>query len=200
LTGDRWQDLEWYTSKLVRCKADMPRRDAAQDQALATVVKLLDQADWIQDTLYQLDHALRVAALPRLIIHGDYGPYNLLAKPNESVIVLDFELARLDWRITDLAKAIPNFARNRRTGFSFRHMECFLDAYQARSSLSAEELRLIPTVWQFLCIRRLVVCWCHYCDTRADRWLAEARDHLWWVNWITTNSDCLYKVLCQNGQ
>ena len=189
LAEDRWRDLEWYMDKLAHCTAETPCLSIPGGDAGETITILVERADWIQDTLYKLDHALKVAAPPRLIIHGDYGPYNLLVEPDESVVVLDFELARLDWRITDLAKAIPNFSYNRRLGFSFRNMESFLGAYRAHSAIGDEELQLVPTVWQFLSTRRVVVCWDNYCNTQVGHWLTRVREHLRWIDWIADNRD-----------
>lgn len=187
LQGDRWRDLEWYDDKLAYCIAQASDLNTATDEASATNAILSGRAGWIRDTLHQLDHELKPAGLPRLIIHGDYGSYNLLHKQNAPAVVLDFELARLDWRVTDLAKAIPNFAYHRRLGFNFSKMNCFLDAYQARYPISDGELQFMPVVWRFLHIRRLIVCWYNYCNTRANRWVAAIQKHLNWVDWIANN-------------
>jgi len=190
LRGDRWRDLGWYTDKLAHCIAETRRLNTTGNETPAIVNILLRRADWIHDTLCQLDRVLKAAAPPRLIIHGDYGPCNLLFKQNAPAVVLDFEIARLDWPIVDLAKAISNFAFDR-LGFSFGKMKRFLDAYEARFPISNDELRLIPTVWQFLLIRRVIVCWYNYCMTRANRWWTEIQHHLKRMDWIVDNREKL---------
>ncbi|MEN8198403.1 MAG: phosphotransferase, partial [Pseudomonadota bacterium] len=50
----------------------------------------------------RLEEALGDAQLPRLVIHGDFGIHNMLFHDNESATLLDFELARLEWRLSDL--------------------------------------------------------------------------------------------------
>lgn len=191
LRGDRWRDLAWCVDRLTHCTVETPRLNAAGDDAFTVAQSLLERADWIHDTLHQLDHVLREAAPPRLIIHGDYRPSNLLFRQNASPVVIDFELARLDWRITDLAKSIPSFAYKRMLGVDFGRMRCFMDAYQARYPISAEELELIPAVWQFLAIRRVIACWYTYCNTLVNRLGNEIRHHLKWLDWAIDHEDKL---------
>ncbi|HEX2142120.1 MAG TPA: phosphotransferase, partial [Candidatus Limnocylindria bacterium] len=114
------------------------------------------------------------ARLPRrAVIHGDYGPYNLLVRPGEPLVVTDFELARLDWSLTDLATALPRFAANR-FGLSHRRALAFLDGYTAVIPLSEEERRLIPQVLEYLSLRRVAVCVGRWMSTGEQRWLDEA--------------------------
>jgi thiamine kinase-like enzyme len=48
--------------------------------------------------------------LPKVVIHGDYAPWNLLLRPDRSFFVLDFNAARLDLRIFDIILATLWFA------------------------------------------------------------------------------------------
>ena len=107
------------------------------------------------------------------MIHGDYGPYNLLLKPGAPVVVLDFELARLDWRVVDVAKAMQQFALTRK-GIRPARAHRFVSSYAARTSFEEAERRLIPDVWLFLTLRRVIVCWDRHATTGEGRWLREA--------------------------
>jgi Ser/Thr protein kinase RdoA (MazF antagonist) len=186
-TESRWRDLEWYMSRLAHCVEETQRLKAAAGGTQATW--LLQQAGRMEKALLQLDRTLKEAALPRLIIHADYGPYNMLFRHSGPVIVLDFEIARLDWRVSEFVYALPRFAHRRFFGLDFGEIRCFLDAYQSHLSMSDDELRFIPSVWQFLNIRRAIVCWHRYCETHANQWLLQARHNLRWVNWVTNNQD-----------
>src|SRR5699024_4415316 len=53
--------------------------------------------------LHALDDELAATSLESGIIHGDYGPYNILVRPGRPLLVIDFELARTDWLLIDLA-------------------------------------------------------------------------------------------------
>jgi aminoglycoside phosphotransferase (APT) family kinase protein len=92
-------------------------------------LKLLsDQTGKIEDSLTNLDQILLDADLPKKTIHSDYGPYNLLFRRDKLVAFLDFEIAHLDWRITDLVYAPPRFAKNR-VGLNFYEIHCFIVSY-----------------------------------------------------------------------
>jgi Ser/Thr protein kinase RdoA (MazF antagonist) len=193
----RWRDLSWYTDKFEACVAESPHLEMDEERARSLVSVLLERADWIRDTFYQLDQWLEAAAPPRLIIHGDYRPGNLLFRRNAPTIVLDFELARLDWRITDLAKSLPAFAYTRGVGLNLDWMKCFLDAYQARHPLALDELQLVPSAWQFLTVRRLIVCWHNYCKAPTGRHEADVRLNLSWLDWMIDQQEALLAVLAQ---
>lgn len=182
--GVRWRELDWFLDRLAACQAAIDRVPPRQSDPIRDM--FLAHAPWVTERLATLDDVLGTAMLPRLIIHGDYGPYNLFFKRDAPVVILDFELARLDWRLTDLATALPSFARNR-LGFNWNKLRWFLHAYQACCPVDTAELRLLPDVWLFLTLRRLVVCWQRYCDTAAQRWLVEAHQRLKLAQWIGAN-------------
>jgi Ser/Thr protein kinase RdoA (MazF antagonist) len=179
--GERWRSLEWYIARLDHCGLEAPDLHAEDAPKLRRM--LSQHAGSVEETLRLLDGRLRAAAPPCLIVHGDYGPYNLFFKRGAPVVILDFELARLDWRLTDLATALPSFARSR-LGFSFRKMNCFLAGYRARCPIELDELMLLPDVWRFLTLRRLIVCWRRFCETRVSRWLDEAQQRLDLARWL----------------
>lgn len=184
-SGDRWRELRWFTERLAQCRQDLAQLPAGHARALGRM--LATHASQVEEQLHQLDDMLAAAAPPRLIIHGDYGPYNLFFKRNAPIVILDFELARLDWRLTDLATALPSFAGSR-FGFSFAKMRRFLDGYQTYCPIDAAELRLLPDVWRFLTLRRVVVCWYRFCKTGGRQWLSEAQRRLDLAEWLVAIS------------
>ncbi len=133
-----------------------------------------DLATEIRGRLTEVDAELRGLALPRTGIHGDFGPYNLLVRPAGPILIVDFELARLDWRIADLATALPRFVRPIPVGRR-RSMAAFMEGYRARSPLSDLELRSIPTVLAFLSLRRAAVCLGRDAERPSDALRSEAR-------------------------
>lgn len=190
----RWRDLEWYMSKLTYCVTEISRLDTAGKENQA--IEFLGRAKYFEESLIQLDTMLNEATLPRLITHGDYGPYNLLFRENAEVIILDFEISHLDWRTAELAKALWRFCYDGLPSFRIKRMKHFLNAYQEGGQLvSLSELQLIPAVWKFLHIRRWICIWNHYCKTQVKASLAKARRHLELVDWMTTNQDKIVAVL-----
>lgn len=181
-----WRDLDWYADRLARCTKETQRLNSSASRSEAAW--LLQYADYLEETLHQLDASLKQAALPRLIIHGDYGPYNLLFRRDGSLTVLDFEIARLDWRATELVDALWRFSYTR-FGFNLDKMKWFVDAYGAHFAVASDELRLLPDVWIFLNVRRCIVRWHHYCDTHDTQRLAQARSFLRLFSWMRENRD-----------
>jgi Ser/Thr protein kinase RdoA (MazF antagonist) len=181
-----WRDLNWYAARLARCIAETRRMSTSPGGTEGAW--LLEKADYLQESLHQLGAMLKEAGLPRVIIHGDYGPYNLLFRRNAPAVVLDFEIARLDWRATELVDALQRFSYSR-LGFDLDKMKWFLDAYRSRFSLASGELQLLPAVWEFLNVRRCIVHWYHYCDTHDPQRLTQARWNLGLISWMMANQD-----------
>jgi Ser/Thr protein kinase RdoA (MazF antagonist) len=165
LSGPRVRGLDWHLERLV---AHQPPRQADP------VAKALP---WVRERLAALDATLSEASPTRGLIHGDYGPYNLLVRLGAPIVVIDFELARLDWHLTDLATAIPRFAANR-LRFSASAARAFVDGYRLCHPLSDDELQWLPDVASFLALRRVAVAWGRYVESGTDEWLAEAGEKL----------------------
>ena len=191
-TEDRWREVGWFIEKLDRCRQEFSRLQTDDGRVLSRTFS--EYAGWVEETLHNLDDQIKAAAPPRLIIHGDYGPYNLFFKRAAPTVVLDFELAHLDWRLADLAMALPAFA-NTRLWSSLRKMTCFLEGYRTCCPIDGEELRLLPTVWQFFVLRRVVFCWYRYCDTPDRRWSHEAQQKLKLSRWIGNHHQALSSLL-----
>jgi Ser/Thr protein kinase RdoA (MazF antagonist) len=154
--GPRVRDVSWYTSRLASAPA--PRRVRA----------------WADAALWRLWETLDRSELPLTVVHGDYGPYNLLVRRGSVPVLVDFELARLDWRLVDLATGLPWYAQRRR-GFDVPAARRMLDAYREASGAPGDELQRIPEVLAFLALGRAVVAWTRAEGEAAPRWNAEAR-------------------------
>jgi Ser/Thr protein kinase RdoA (MazF antagonist) len=189
LTGDRWRDLAWYLDKLAECVAEA-------SLSKSEAINLLGQrAKSIEETLVHLETLLKEADLPRGIIHGDYGPYNLLFRKNAPVVILDFEIAHLDWRITEMVDAMWRFAEDRWAGLRVDKMKWLLEAYQSHLPLTRPELQLLPQVWIYLHTRRCILHWQHYCHTPAEFRLTTALQHLKLADWMADRQDQLRVAL-----
>lgn len=192
--GSRWRDLNWYLEQLAVNKRQTLERLKEYPQDELKVI--YSRGHLIGDRLTELDEILTAAPLDRVIIHGDYGPYNLMFKNGNPVMMIDFELARLDWRLTDLATSMNTFARNR-LGFQQGKMHQFIQAYQRASKLKAEQLDYLPYVWEYLSLRRLIVCWRRALETGQKKWLVEARDRMRMIDWIAIHKDAILKPVAR---
>lgn len=181
-TSGRWRELDWYFSRLERCAASplavFNQSASGSDSKSHHPI----DAAWLRGRLENLDETLNNAHLERVIAHGDYGPYNLLFRQGSPVVVLDFELARLDWRLIDLSAGLFYFTRSR-AGFHWKKMHWFLDAYRSVNEVSAVEMEHLPLVWQFLTLRRIIVLWERSLD-KDQAALKEARERLDLLYWL----------------
>jgi Ser/Thr protein kinase RdoA (MazF antagonist) len=141
-----------------------------------------DVLGWVVERLVVLETRLAEANLSRGIIHGDYGPYNVLFRRNRPPFVVDFELARLDWRLTDLAWSLRTFAWHR-GGFNWDEARDYLRAYRSVARVDDGELLFLSSVWQYLALRRFVVCLDRYCQTGEGSWLIEAARRMRSARW-----------------
>jgi Ser/Thr protein kinase RdoA (MazF antagonist) len=190
--GLRWLGLGWYLEQLATNR--QRTQDRLKGNSSDELSVIYGRGTWIEDRLTMLDEILTAAPLDRVIIHGDYGPYNLLFKHGSPVVIIDFELARLDWRLTDLATSMNMFTRNR-LGFQQNKMRHFIQAYQSASNVGAEQLDYLPAVWEYLSLRRLVVCWSRVLETGQKKWLTEALDRIQMIDWITTHKIDIMKLV-----
>jgi Ser/Thr protein kinase RdoA (MazF antagonist) len=136
--GLRVRPVDWFVSQL--------RESAAPAELRA----------WLEETLVTLARRLDDADLERGVVHGDYGPYNLMLRRGFAALVVDWELTRLDWRLVDIATALPRFAQ-RRTGFDMGAAHRVLRAYIDGSGMPVGDVVHIPGMLAFLNVQKAIL-------------------------------------------
>ncbi|HZQ07709.1 MAG TPA: phosphotransferase [Anaerolineae bacterium] len=173
-TGERWHELDWYLDKLrENVKAPLPQMHT-----------LTDRAPDLERALCALDQHLRELNLPRTTIHGDYGPHNLLFRKNAPVVILDFEIARLDWRALDMVNALWRIGKDKPFRARRDRIEWFFDAYNSVTPLTRNEQRALPQLWKFSHVRRVISNWWEYSRTCDEFNRTKAFRHLQLYDWI----------------
>jgi Ser/Thr protein kinase RdoA (MazF antagonist) len=162
---------------------------AAADRKSGAFVENGRNAD-VTTRLLELEASIEAVAPTRGTIHGDFGPYNVLFAWNEPAVIVDFELARYDWLLVDVAKALFQFGVNR-SGFHIDRMRAFVAAYSDAAALDRRQLSALPAVWEYLVLRRVVVCWDRYRRTGGPSWLEEAEAKLLLASSIAARADTL---------
>lgn len=188
IAGTRWRDVEWYLALLEQSRRRAGSAPGDGADLLNAMVR--EHSSMVECELRSLDAELSSAGLRRQVIHGDYGPYNLLFKPGERIMILDFEMTRIDWLIVDVAKSYQQFGMNR-LGVQPARISRFLAGYEAMLPLDRDEVRLIPSVWLFLTLRRIVVYWDRFLETGQQQWLREAQRKLDLAKVISGATDML---------
>jgi glycosyltransferase involved in cell wall biosynthesis/Ser/Thr protein kinase RdoA (MazF antagonist) len=192
-SGPRRRDLAWHEAKV----AELRRRSATLDDAGAALAaaRLAERAGPVLDAIGELEGRLAAAAFPRLVIHGDYGPHNLLVRKGGQAVPVDFELARLDWRCNDLISALGKF-RYRGGDYDLESMATFLRAYAGEFPLTADERRLLPDAWRLYKLQAGVQYWNSYFETAGPlRKLSSAGDSLDQAEWVVEHGGVLRRLV-----
>ena len=175
-TGERRPGVSWFGERVDELKEKS--RHLSPGPAGDHGQRLIQASTrWI-DTLYRLDEELRGADLLRTLIHGDYGFHNLVFQDSATVTVLDFERARLEWRLTELVSVLPLFCRSIDVD-GLAAAQVFLSAYEAIFPISPEEWRLLPQVWAHQNLQAAVRYWNSYFEVSPElKRLVRARSAL----------------------
>jgi Ser/Thr protein kinase RdoA (MazF antagonist) len=152
-SGRRLRDLQWYEDRLRDC---VVRTEPARDGKAAG--ELLARATRIEETLAATDAAMARAHPALGTLHGDFAPHNVLFRRRRPPVILDFENARRDHIILEVAEAARRFC-GRSGKRRLRRTVMFLRRYREHAPHIESELELIPTAWAYVHARRFVVNW-----------------------------------------
>lgn len=175
-TGERRPSVSWFEGRVNELKEKSRHLSAgpAGDHAR----RLAQVGAYVADTLYRLDEVLRGTDIPRVVIHGDYGFHNLVFQDSSTITALDFELARLEWRLSEIVSTLPRYWRSDDSE-DLAAARLLLSAYEAVFPMSPEEWHLFPQVWAYQNLRAAVQYWNSYFEVSQDlRRLVRARDAL----------------------
>lgn len=189
LTGTRNRDLDWNRKKLDKLVQDSVEIMDSQDKE--NLQQLVRISEAVITSLAELDNDLISLKPPRVVIHGDFGLHNILFSEKGEAIPMDFELARLEWRLCDFVISFLRL-RNKKGQYDLETMQRFLGAYQQVNPISADEWALFPRVWQHTMLYFLIQYWNSYFETyRKSARLDSAMDAYNQYNWAKTNHSLL---------
>jgi Ser/Thr protein kinase RdoA (MazF antagonist) len=194
-SGLRHRDMAWHIKEVDVLTEASGQITNPQEKALAA--RLVEQSPMVLDRMGRLDHALSEVSLTRLIIHGDYGLHNLLFQSTERATPVDFELARIEWRLIDLVSCLSKL-RYANGKYDFESMEQFMKGYQQEFPIEGQEWQRFPQVWQFYRLMGAVQYWRSYFATAGPvRKLHSALDSIEQANWATHHPQ---KILTINSE
>jgi Ser/Thr protein kinase RdoA (MazF antagonist) len=188
-TGQRRRDLAWHANKI----QELTERSGGLSRPEEKIHTdwLIQNSSAMLEELGRLDETLHAAQLSRLVIHGDYGLHNVLFQNDGTVTPVDFELSRIEWRLSDLVSCLSRF-RFGKGPYNFESMQWFMQAYQTEFPLSADEWRCFPQVWRFYKTMGAVQYWNSYFETGGPtRKLISARDALRQADWALNHPQTL---------
>jgi Ser/Thr protein kinase RdoA (MazF antagonist) len=191
-TGGRTRDLAWHVAKL----EELRRRsaDLTDEEAVEKARRLTELSGRLVDEMAGLETALADAPLPRTVIHGDFGMHNLIFPPLGDPVPLDFEVARLDWRVNDLISALGKYRYGGGT-YDLESMETFIRAYADVLPFTADELRLLPPAWRLYRLRAAVQYWNSYFETDGPvRKLGSALHAIGQSRWVVDHPEAIRRL------
>jgi len=182
---DRHRDLDWHVQKIKEF-SDRSQKLSRSDERLHASW-LIDHADKLLDEMKLLDGSLRKADLPRIVIHGDYGLHNLIYQNLDAAVPVDYELSRLEWRLSDLVSVVSKF-RYKDGSYDFESISRFMHAYQAEFPITNDEWEHFPLVWKYYKLMKAVQYWSSYFETNGPaRKLKSSRDEIECSSWALNN-------------
>jgi len=192
-TGKWMQDYAWHEQKARELHNMSLKHDHQSDQV--HLDWLVENYQSILDELKVMDGQLDQAGLKRLIVHGDYGLHNLVYPQDAPITVLDFETARLEWRLSDLVSALSRL-RFKSGAYDFAAMAAFLRGYTSYFPIPKDEWEWLPSVWRFYKLRSAIIYWNSYFETGGPvRKLISARDAVSQADWVIQHPQSITQLI-----
>ncbi len=196
-TGRRVRDVDWHAAKLDELR---DRSVELEDpEAMALAERLIDRAGEVLEQIVELESRLDGDALPRLVIHGDFGLHNLIFDSTGTPVPVDFEVARLDRRVNDLISAAGKY-RFSDGSYDIASITTFFRAYAARFALGSRELDLLPDAWRLYRLRAAVQYWNSYFETAGPaRKLSSALHAVGQASWVAEHPEVMDRLRSAAG-
>jgi Ser/Thr protein kinase RdoA (MazF antagonist) len=179
---DRLRNAAWVGQKIAELKyRSQLLKDTESQEHAWWLVQLSTR---VLDDLTKLDETLREARLPRIIIHGDFGLHNLIFQDADHATPMDFELARLEWRLSDLVSCLSKL-RDRHGSYDLESIAELISSYRQEFPIDEAEWRWFPLVWKYYKLMKFVQYWSSYFETNGPAHkLSLARDAAEQSTWL----------------
>ena len=187
LDRERHRNISWIEEKIQELIQLSLKIKTHEDKQKAEY--LVRYSNQLFQDLVSLDQKLEGADLPRLIIHGDYGLHNLIYTDLDHAVPVDFELARIEWRMSDLVSVVSKF-RYKDGSYDFESITQFLHAYQKEFPISSHEWEMFPLIWKHYKLNKAIQYWISYFETNGPiRKLISSWDEIEFSGWALNNPD-----------
>jgi Ser/Thr protein kinase RdoA (MazF antagonist) len=146
----RWREGGWFRQVLkdIRSLLQKPTATSPLDDFVRSHIDALDKMLRLESVVEERSD------LSRLVIHGDYAPWNVLFRPGQPPVVLDFNEARLELKVYDIVFATFRFA------WSGHHLDqdkvlAFQAGYGQTGQLHEADINLAGSIFQWIMARSL---------------------------------------------
>lgn len=144
----RWREGDWFRQALtdIRPALQKPTANSALDDLARSHIDGIEQ-------MLRLESVVEGhSGLSKLVIHGDYAPWNVLFRSGQSPFVLDFNAARLDLKIYDVVLATFWFAW-RGDRLDQKRALAFQSGYSETGQLRAVDIETASPVFRWITAR-----------------------------------------------
>jgi Ser/Thr protein kinase RdoA (MazF antagonist) len=146
----RWRNGDLYHQALKEIRRQL--RTSAATQPLDDFAR--SRIDAIEQLL-ELESAVEERTdLSKVVIHGDFAPWNVLLRPDGSLFILDFNAARLDLKVFDVILATFWFSW-RGSRLDRDRAVTFQTGYSQTGHLSEIDVRLASDIFQWMMARSI---------------------------------------------
>jgi Ser/Thr protein kinase RdoA (MazF antagonist) len=193
----RHRDIDWHIEKVKEFSDRSGRIGNPEEKLYASW--LVEHSSQLLEEMIGLDEILTLVDLPRIVIHGDYGLHNLIYQGLNKAIPVDYELSRLEWRMSDLVSVVSKF-RYKDGSYDYESITQFMHAYQAEYPITDVEWEHFPLVWKYYKLMKAVQYWKSYFETNGPvRKLKSSRDEIERASWALNNPQRLaeFRVVVQ---
>jgi Ser/Thr protein kinase RdoA (MazF antagonist) len=146
----RWCEGEWFRQALadIRPLLQKPTAISPIDDSVRSRIDAIEEMLRLESVVEERSD------LSKLVIHGDYSPWNVLFRPGQPPVVLDFNESRLDLKIYDVMLATFWFAW-RGSHLDQDRARAFQAGYCETGQLSEADISLAGPVFQWVMARSL---------------------------------------------
>ena len=147
----RWREGDWFRQVLkdIRPLLQKPTATSPMDDFVRSRMDGLEQ-------MLELETVIEARSdLSKLVVHGDYAPWNILFHRGQPFLVLDFNESRLELKIYDVVLATFWFAQ-RKGHLDADRVYAFQAGYCETNSLNKADTSLAGSVFQWIMTRSLI--------------------------------------------
>jgi Ser/Thr protein kinase RdoA (MazF antagonist) len=146
----RWREGDWFRQVLkdIRPLLQKPTATSPIDDFARSRIGAIDKMLRLEPVVEEHTD------LSKLVIHGDYSPWNVLFRPGQPPVVLDFNESRLDLKIYDVMLATFWFAW-RGNRLDQDRVLALQAGYAETGQLHEADINLADSVFQWIMARSL---------------------------------------------
>jgi Ser/Thr protein kinase RdoA (MazF antagonist) len=179
----RWDKYSTYRNKWTAMAKSLSLESGRDQVISARIFKYIEHKFQKLGEIEQ-----KASVLPVTVIHGDYGPWNIIFDPIARLkSVLDFDEVCIEERIEEVAASLIQFCGRPKIRLDIDDARVFLDSYQSAFPLTDEELEYMPTVLERYLLKIVLKILDRYHLARMNNDRNKLARIIAWLEWLDTS-------------